>query len=212
MNAPLSIDWTGPVSIPALEGPERCEFVDGEWRPKHPPSPPNRYLYRRGHEFVDGQWVEQPMSVESDYFGLKLGSAMLQHALATKAGRVEGSTCGYQCFSDDVRRIRLPDASFIRAERLTPEIKRAGNCPIAPDIAAEVISPNDGADELATKAHEYLRAGVQLVWLIFPKPRAVWILRANGTAHWLCGDSAVLTGEEVLPGFSISLDTLFADD
>jgi Uma2 family endonuclease len=151
------------------------------------------------------------MSVESDYIGLKLASAMLRHVEPTKAGRVQGPDCGFQCFRDDPKRIRFPDATFIKASRVTAEVRKAGNCPIAPDVAAEVISPNDLAQELSVKVHQYLAAGVQLIWLVFPRTRAVWVLRANGTGAWLAGSES-LGGEEVMPGFAISLDTLFAEE
>lgn len=211
MSIPLTFSWHEPVSAPFLEPMEPREFVDGEWRPKHPDSPPDYYPYRDGHEFIDGEWVEKHMSVESDYISLKLGSAMLQHALASKAGRVQGSKCGFQCFPDDPKRIRLPDVTFIRANRVTADVYSSGNCPVVPDIAAEVISPNDEAEALAVKVHQYLVAGVQLVWLIYPKPKAIWVLRSNGTGGWLSG-SALLSGEDILPGFTIALETLFAKD
>ena len=65
MNMPAQIPWpTG-----AEWNVKGCEFVDGQWRPKHPDAPPDKYLYREGHEFVDGAWVEKHMSVESDHVG-----------------------------------------------------------------------------------------------------------------------------------------------
>jgi Uma2 family endonuclease len=211
MNMPLTLPGPHPADVPVPDDIDGCEFVDGRWQPKHPDHPPDYYPYRDGHEFVDGQWVEQHMSMRSDLVGINLGAALRDYSRRTKAGRVQSSKAGYQCFPDDPRRVRLPDPSFIAAARVTQEVRDAGNCPIAPDFAAEVVSPNDEATALNRKVHEYLAVRVRLLWLIFPESRSVWVLRSNGAGAWVAG-TGELSGEEVMPGFTISLDTLFAED
>jgi Uma2 family endonuclease len=211
MNMPLTLPSLPDPVVGPFEVKEGYEFVDGRWRPKHPDHPPDYYPYRDGHEFVDGQWVEQHMSVRSDSVSVNLVTSLITYARQRKAGRVQGSKAGYQCFPDDPRRVRLPDASFIAAARVTQAVRDAGNCPIAPDFAAEVVSPNDEATGLNRKVHEYFAAGVRLLWLIFPDNRSVWVLRSNGTGGWAIG-SGELSGEEVMPGFNMSLDALFAED
>lgn len=211
MNMPLTLPGPHPADVPVPDDIDGCEFVDGRWQPKHPDHPPDYYPYRDGHEFVDGQWVEQHMSMRSDLVGGNLFSALLGHVRQTKAGRVQNSKAGYQCFRDDPRRVRLPDASFIAAARVTQEVRDAGNCPIAPDFAAEIVSPNDEAPALNRKAHESFAAGVRLLWLVYPETRSVWVLRGNGSGAWVIG-AGDLSGEDVIPGFTITLDTLFAEE
>ena len=211
MNMPLTLPGPAPTEFPPSRNMEGCEFVDGDWRPRHPDNPPNHYPYRDNHEFVDGEWVELHMSMRSDYVGGTLFAALRDYTRRTKAGRAQNCKCGYQCFPDDPRRVRLPDASFIVAARVTQEVRDAGNCPIAPDFAAEVISPNDEASALNRKVHEYLAAGVRLVWLVYPETKSVWVLRANGTGVWFRG-AGELSGDDLMPGFTITLDTLFAED
>jgi Uma2 family endonuclease len=56
---------------------------------------------------------------------------------------------------------------------------------------------------------DYLRVGVPLVWVIYPKNRCVRVVRSNRTAAQL-GESDELDGEDVLPGFRCAVARLFA--
>jgi Uma2 family endonuclease len=192
------------------EDVEGSEFVDGQWRPKHPAVWVDREHDRHGAEFVDGEWREKTVSVQADAVIVNLLTALRSHARAAKSGRVQGPECGYQCFPDDPRRVRKPDASFIAAGRLAAD-QLQGNARIAPDMAAEVTSPNDNLQELNRKVTEYLAVGVKHIWLIFPLTRTVWVLRADGTGGWVAG-SGQLSGEGVIPNFALALDSLFAED
>jgi Uma2 family endonuclease len=79
----------------------------------------------------------------------------------------------------------------------------------APDIAVEVLSPGNTAEDIELKISQYLAAGAKLVWIVSPKAKHVRIYRADGT-HTLLRETDSLTGEAVLPGFSLSLSDLFA--
>src|SRR5262249_9763890 len=70
----------------------------------------------------------------------------------------------------------------------------------------EVVSPDDRYEVVVGKVEEYLRSGVRLVWVISPSNRLAWAHRADG-ASALFRDGT-LDGEEVLPGFSVSLRSL----
>ena len=71
---------------------------------------------------------------------------------------------------------------------------------IPPDLAVEVVSPNDSAEELEEKLDDYRTAGVPLIWVIYPELRKVKIFRLDGPAGELREDG-VLSGEDVIPGF-----------
>jgi Uma2 family endonuclease len=75
-----------------------------------------------------------------------------------------------------------------------------GHCPIAPDLAVEVVSPNDTAYEIDEKVREFLDAGVPLVWVVNPEQRTVEIHRANGFGTIL-RENDEISGEDVIPGF-----------
>lgn len=68
--------------------------------------------------------------------------------------------------------IRVPDVSFVAAGRLAGERPPEGFPDLAPDLAVEVLSPDDRSRDVLDKVGEYLQAGVRLVWVIDPKRRA----------------------------------------
>ena len=101
---------------------------------------------------------------------------------------------------------RSPDAAWIRRERweaLTPEQRRKFP-PIAPDFVIELRSATDELETLRQKMREYLDAGVQLGWLINPQQQQVEIYRQGRDVEVLALP-AELSGEDVLPGLTLSL-------
>ena len=77
-----------------------------------------------------------------------------------------------------------------------------------PDFAVEVKSPDDGYAELRDKAHFYLQHGCKLVWLVYPPKRIVEVVQPDNQIDLLVvGD--ILDGGDVLPGFRLSVETLF---
>ena len=102
---------------------------------------------------------------------------------------------------------RSPDAAWIKKERweaLTPEQKRKFP-PIAPDFVIELRSATDDLKTLRQKMQEYRDAGVKLAWLINPQQQQIEIYRLGKDAE-LRDLPTELLGEEILPGFSLSLD------
>ncbi len=83
-----------------------------------------------------------------------------------------------------------------------------GFMPIAPDLVVEVVSPHDRYSDVRLKIDTYLEYDVRLVWVLEPRRRTVTIHRPNGTTTVLAGKDA-LDGEDVLPGFQVSVAALF---
>ncbi|MBD2694718.1 Uma2 family endonuclease [Anabaena catenula] len=101
---------------------------------------------------------------------------------------------------------RSPDAAWIKKERweaLTPEQQRKFP-PIAPDFVIELRSATDDLKTLRQKMQEYMDAGVKLGWLINPQQQQVEIYRLGQDVE-LRNLPTELLGEEILPGFSLSL-------
>ncbi|MBN3890261.1 MAG: Uma2 family endonuclease [Nostoc sp. JL31] len=101
---------------------------------------------------------------------------------------------------------RSPDAAWIQRERwqaLTPEQRRKFP-PIAPDFVIELRSATDDLEILRSKMQEYMDAGVQLAWLINPQQQQVEIYRQKQDVE-VRNLPTQLSGEDVLPGFSLSL-------
>jgi Uma2 family endonuclease len=75
---------------------------------------------------------------------------------------------------------------------------------MAPDLAVEVLSPDDRPGEVLEKVGDWLNAGVRLVWVVDPRRNAARVYRSDGSeTHLAAGDT--LDGEDVLPGFSCRL-------
>ena len=79
---------------------------------------------------------------------------------------------------------------------------------VVPDLAIEVVSPHDLADDLVEKTLEYFQSGVRLVWVVYPRHRRIYVYDGPGSVRVL-QDSDALDGGKVLPGFSLPLSQLF---
>lgn len=162
----------------------------------------------KSYEVVNGQLVERTMGLLSDWVAAQIISLLQAFVMAKRLGWVFPSSTGYQCFDDDPGKLRKPDASFIRADRLPRQGLSTPYARIPPDLAVEVVSPNDKAYEIDEKVDEYLRAGVREVWVINPERRNIRIHRADGSLVGL-RESDILKGGEVIPGFSCRVADLF---
>jgi Uma2 family endonuclease len=105
---------------------------------------------------------------------------------------------------------RSPDVAWIEKSRwdiLPVELKRKFP-PICPDFVLELLSPTDDPNTARSKMQEYLASGLRLGWLIDPDDRQVEIYRP-GQAVEILQKPIKLSGETVLPGFSLNLEWLW---
>jgi Uma2 family endonuclease len=99
--------------------------------------------------------------------------------------------------------VRAPDVGFVDRDRVPDPLPR-GYAEFAPDLAVEVLSPHDRPGEVLAKIADWLRAGTRLVWIVDPVRRTARVYRADGSETFVA-DSALLDGEDVLPGFVLPL-------
>jgi Uma2 family endonuclease len=161
-------------------------------------------------ELVNGELVERKRGWDSSWIGGQLYTILNLYCKENRAGRVAPADASYQCFPDAPNLVRRPDVSFIRWGRLPGGKRPRGHCPIAPDLAVEVVSPNDLYSEVEEKVAEYRRAGVRLVWVVHPPTRTVRVHRLDGTVTDLT-EADELSGEDVIPGFHCAVRDLFED-
>ncbi len=162
------------------------------------------------YELVDGHLVECAMSLWSSYVAGVIHALLYQFCRAHRSGWVLPEGTSYQCFPDAPARVRRADVSFIRLDRLpVTRATEEGHVRLAPDLAVEVVSPNDSAYDIDQKVQEFLQAGVCLVWVINPRLRLVRVYRADGSLSQL-GEGDELPGEDVLPGFRCPVRELFS--
>src|SRR5262245_47044724 len=106
------------------------------------------------YELIDGKPVEKNMGAESDRIAARIISRLVAFCDREKLGDVFGSQTGYRCFQHRPRLVRKPDASFVARGRFADGVIPKGDIDIAPDLAVEVVSPNDFYDEVDTKVAE----------------------------------------------------------
>jgi len=159
-------------------------------------------------EFVGGQIVEKPVSIESSRIGIRIGRLLGNEADASGDAEVYDSSLGYKVFPDDPDKFRKPDVSAVRADRLAGLDLSDGFMRVPADLVVEVLSPGDLAYDVAAKVDEYLRYNFRIVWVVQPNTRSVNVFRSDGRNALLRGDD-VITCEDVLPGFRCQVSEFF---
>ena len=125
---------------------------------------------------------------------------------AGNLGLVSGPDGALRLFAG---RVRIPDVAFVSWGRLPGRRRPPQPLPdLVPDLAAEVLSAGNTAAEMARKLQEYFTAGVRLVWVIDPPKKTARVYRTPEEFQRVAADGT-LDGEEVLPGFRVSLTELF---
>lgn len=106
---------------------------------------------------------------------------------------------------------RSPDAAWVRQERWAAlsAAQRQGFIPLCPDFVVELRSKTDSLKDLQANMQEYRDNGTQLGWLIDPKSKQVEVFRAGQGVEVLAGPMT-LSGEGVLPGFTLNLQRIWA--
>ncbi len=155
-------------------------------------------------ELVNGRLVERNMGAESSEVAGELLLVLGLHCKKHDLGRFWPADNGYQCFPHAPGLVRRPDVSFIKKGRLPGDVSPKGWIRIPPDLAVEVVSPNDTAEQLEEKLEDYQKAGVPLVWVIYPERRMARVFRLDGPTTMLREDDE-LSGEDVVPGFRCPL-------
>jgi Uma2 family endonuclease len=103
--------------------------------------------------------------------------------------------------------LRSPDVFFVRNSKVPvgKEAKGFGN--FVPDLAVEILSPNDSLKEVGQKIGEFLECGVTVVWLVDPERETVTVYRSLSQTEQLSSKDVITT--ECLPGFSCAVSRFF---
>jgi Uma2 family endonuclease len=164
------------------------------------------------YEIVNGQRLEKP---PMGFFEIGLASFLLEYLMpfvrTNQLGRARMETL---FLLDPVRGLeRRPDVAFISYQRWAKNRKmpRVNAWAVVPNLAVEIISPTNLAEEIAVKIQEYFRAGVQLVWVIYPIPGQVYVYESS-TQVRILEKQHELDGGQVLPGFRLPVAALFEDE
>ena len=160
------------------------------------------------HELIAGELrTMAPSGEEHGAIGMMVGTSLNNHVLAHRLGRVLGAETGFLLTSSPDT-VRAPDVAFISRERAGTEPMK-GYRPGVPDLAVEVISPNDLYTEVEEKVAEWLAHGTRMVIVINPRQRTVKVHRSTTEVRHLTVDDTI-DGEDVVPGWTMPVRALFA--
>ncbi|MHB1035677.1 MAG: Uma2 family endonuclease [Pirellulales bacterium] len=159
-------------------------------------------------ELVRGELVMMtPAGFEHGRIAATIAAALVVFVGEQHSGVVTGAETGFQ-IGRDPDTVRAPDVAFVRAERM-PAVPVRGYFRGAPDLAIEIVSPNDRAGEVVDKVRDWLAVGCQAAWVVDPQSRTVSIYRGPSEAIVL-SESDALIGGDLLPGFCLPVAKIFA--
>jgi Uma2 family endonuclease len=160
-------------------------------------------------EIIDGQRVElPPMSVLASFVASLLVGELNAFAKSKALGR---AVMEILFKLPSLNGNRRPDVGFVSFGRWPKDrsMPAEGNAwDVVPNLAVEVVSPSDFAEELLEKVTEYFQAGVELVWVIYPRLRVVHVYESASRIRVLT-ESDELDGGSVLSGLRLPLSSLF---
>lgn len=183
---------------------EKLYTVDEFWEIAHLPENDEMRL-----ELVEGViYIMPPAGAEHGGVAANLLGFIWNYARQHQLGHVTAAETGYiiGVNAEGKATVRAPDVGFISYERM-PDRLPVKYMPLPPDLAVEVVSPNDKGEEIESKVDEYLNAGVRMIVYVYPASRTVTVYRGN-TVIRLSGDD-LLDGGDVLPGFSVRISEFF---
>jgi Uma2 family endonuclease len=159
----------------------RRELVAGELREMTPVGRPHARTHQRINRSLDAHVIEHGLGEVYSEYGY-----VLENEPAT---------------------VRAPDLSFVRTDRLG-ESSDQGYFIGVPDLAIEIVSPNDRPSEVRAKVKEYLETGTAMVIVADPQNRDV-VVHRSGRAALELTESDVIDGEDVVPGWKLPVRDIF---
>jgi Uma2 family endonuclease len=162
------------------------------------------------YEVVDGQRKElPPMGAPEVNIACILVSFLNTFGRGNNLGRAESE----MLFNlPPLTKQRRPDVAFVSYQRWPKAVPIPhGNAwDVVPELVVEVISPTDTLIEVMAKVREYFQVGVQLVWLVLPEERLVYVYTSRTQIHVLT-EAEALDGGTVVPGFQMPVAQLFEE-
>jgi len=138
--------------------------------------------------------------------------ALYDFATQHRLGYVCGDSLVYILEQDEeqgLRQVRIPDASFIRKGRLPKDFNLSDPFPGAPDLAIEVMSPDDSATDVLAKIRTYFGAGTEQVWVLYPEQQEVHQYIHHETQVRIYTGSDAIDANALFPGLTLIAQDLF---
>lgn len=162
------------------------------------------------YELVNGELKKMsPAGHNHGRVIMRLSTPLDLHVRRNKVGAVYAAGTGFKLHSNPDT-VRAPDIAFIEEQRVRAVGNTTGYWPAAPDLAVEVLSPDDRASEIEKKVSSWLAAGCPQVWVVSPNKRTVTIYTPQTYSVTLT-EKDTLSGSDVVPGFEVSVAEIFAE-
>ena len=161
------------------------------------------------YELVRGELRKMaPGGGEHSWISSDMDSSLNPYVKVNNLGRAFTNDPGF-ILERDPDHVRAPDVAFVRRERIEAIGRQTGYWPEAPDLAIEVISPNDRYADVKEKVADWLAAGTRMVVVVNPRNRTVNVHTPDNTVTLTMGDT--LHGGDVVPGWQMPVADIFAD-
>jgi Uma2 family endonuclease len=161
-------------------------------------------------EVVNDELQEaEPMSTVANILAARLCERLMVFNAVNRQGEVVVETLFV--LRSRPRLHRRPDVAFVSRQRWDGvEADESAAWAVVPDLAVEVISPSNLAEDVEDKLDEYFAAGVRRVWVIYPRSRKLHDHTSPTTCTRIPVDG-VVDGGDILPGFQFQLAELFRE-
>jgi Uma2 family endonuclease len=100
---------------------------------------------------------------------------------------------------------RKPDMAYFTKDQIAMAAEKINTIPV---FVLEFVSKNDDINDVLDKNLEYFRAGVQVVWWLFPRQKQVHVY-TSGRDVKICEHDMLCSAETAVPYFSLSVDAIF---
>ena len=160
-------------------------------------------------ELVEGEIVDMPLPNPIHAAVLATLSTKLNMFVTdSESGRVLVGDAPFVLKRDAEGRdtLRGLDIAYISAERLPGKLPRSP-LNLAPDLAVEIISPSNKAEDIEKKIEQLFDAGTTLIWIVYPELQHIAVHTNDGT--FKLKESDLLTGGDILPGFEVRVSDIF---
>ncbi|MEI6065143.1 MAG: Uma2 family endonuclease [Pseudanabaena sp. ELA748] len=103
--------------------------------------------------------------------------------------------------------VPVPDLLYVSYDRLSKDWCEDAPCPVLPELVIEIVSPDQTFNLLSRKALDYLSAGVDRVWVVFPPMRSVTVFFADRPPETYRGDRFIT--DELFPDLAVTIEQFF---
>lgn len=165
-------------------------------------------------EIIDGEWVQlSPVGLIHHVIVMNILRLLDRYALENGTGYVYPDGLIYLLHGEGVglKGALVPDVSYIRNENIPQGWNFERPLPGAPDLAVEVMSPDDKAEVILIKTRRYLEAGTEQVWVVYPDSRELHQYRREDAANTVRAyrDDDTVDVEALFPGLALRITDVF---